>query len=153
MTVWALQFVLGLLVANMGEWFIHRYCLHGLGQRKDSFWAYHLYEHHAVVLRNNMLDTGYQKWPIHWNSQAKELLVLVCILLLNLPFFWWLNGYACAIYFSVVIYYLLHRQAHCNQGWAKTYLPWHYHHHMTNDEADWCISHPLFDYLMKTRSK
>ena len=104
MTAWALQFVLGLLVANAGEWFIHRYLLHGLGQQADSFWAYHLYEHHAVARHNNMLDAGYQKWPELWNSQAKEWLVLVCILFLNLPFFWWVNGYACAIYFSVVTY-------------------------------------------------
>ena len=153
MIVWALQFLLGLLVANAGEWVIHRYLLHGLGQNPDSFWAYHLYEHHAVARHNNMLDAGYQKWPQSWNSQAKEWLVLVCILILNLPFFWWANGYACAIYSSVVIYYFLHRHAHCHQDWAKTYLPWHYQHHLIEDNANWCITHPLFDYMMKTRSK
>ncbi len=89
MTAWVIQFLLGLFVANAGEWFVHRYLLHGLGQQADSFWAY----------------------------------------------------------------YFLHRQAHCNHDWAKTYLPWHYHHHMTNDEVNWCITHPLFDYLMNTRGK
>ena len=151
MIVWLLQFLLGLLVANAGEWVIHRYVLHGWGQHPDSFWAYHLYEHHVVAKQFNMLDAAYQKWPVFWNSQAKELLVLVCILLLNLPFFWWANGYAWAIYFSIFTYYFLHRQAHCDRNWAKTVLPWHYQHHLMNDNANWCISHPLFDYLMNTR--
>ena len=153
MTAWVLQFLLGLLVANAGEWVIHRYLLHGWGQNPDSFWAYHLYEHHAVARQFDMLDSGYQKWPESWNSQAKEWLVLVGILILNLPFFWWANGYACAIYFSVLTYYFLHRQAHCQHDWAKNYLPWHYRHHLVNDNANWCITHPLFDYFMKTQSK
>jgi hypothetical protein len=38
-----------------------------------------------------MLDPGYQAPPKRWNSQAK---VLVSILTVHLPFFWWLNGYA-----------------------------------------------------------
>lgn len=153
MTSWLLCFLLGLLFANAGEWLIHRFLLHGLGQQADSFWAYHLYEHHAVARNNNMLDAGYQKWPEFWNSQAKEWLVLGGILILNLPFFWWANGFACATYFSVFYYYLVHRQAHCHHDWAKKHLPWHYHHHMINDDANWCISHPLFDYLMKTHMK
>jgi len=153
MISWTLQFLLGLLVANVGEWVIHRYLLHGLGQNPDSFWAYHLYEHHAVARQFDMLDTGYQKWPESWNSQAKEGLILVGILILNLPFFWWFNGYACAIYFSVFTYYFLHRKAHCQHDWAKDYLPWHYRHHLVNDNENWCITHPLFDYLMKTYSK
>ncbi len=89
--IWAFQFILGLLVANAGEWIIHRYLLHGLGQNPDSFWAYHLYEHHSIAKKFKMLDEGYQKWPCLWNSQAKELLVLSGILILNLPFFWWLS--------------------------------------------------------------
>ena len=150
MMIWVLLFILGLLVANAGEWIIHRYLLHGLGQNPESFWAYHLYEHHSIAKKCKMLDEGYQKWPYLWNSQAKELLVLSGILILNLPFFWWLNGYASGIYFSVFTYYFIHRQAHCNQDWAKNYLPWHYQHHLNNDNAHWCITHPLFDYLMKT---
>lgn len=153
MNAWLSYFLLGLLFANAGEWVIHRYLLHGLGQQADSFWAYHLYEHHAVARRCDMLDAGYKTWPKLWNSQAKECLVLACILILNLPFFWWANGFACAIYASVLLYYIVHRKAHCDRQWAKTYLPWHYHHHMINDNANWCISHPLFDYLMKTHIK
>ena len=153
MLLWGLQFCLGLLVANGGEWLIHRYLLHGLGKHPSSFWAYHISEHHYIAWKLNMRDPGYEKLPILWNSQAKELLVLFCILFLNAPFFYMLNGYAWGIYVSVCAYYLLHRQAHIDSDWAKKHLPWHYQHHLINCDANWCITHPFFDYLMRTRSK
>lgn len=67
MLLWGLQFCLGLLVANAGEWFIHRYLLHGLGKHPDSFWAYHIYQHHHIAGQLNMLDPGYKKRPYLWN--------------------------------------------------------------------------------------
>jgi len=151
--MWVLQFCLALLIANAGEWAMHKYILHGLGKQPNSIWAYHLYEHHLIARRLNMLDPGYQKWPTFWNSQAKELLVLISILIVNIPFFWWANGYAWGMSFAVISYYLLHRQAHRNINWAKHYLPWHYLHHTKNSNANWCISYPLFDYIMQTYCK
>jgi hypothetical protein len=151
--MWILQFFLGLLVANAGEWLMHRYLLHYCGKHSDSFWAYHWQEHHYVARQLDMVDPGYNKWPIRWNTQAKECLTLTSILLINLPFFWWMNGYACGLYLSVILYYLLHRQAHLNSRWAKAYLPWHYDHHMYDSNFNWCVTYPFFDYVMKTRRK
>ncbi len=59
------QCVLGLLYANAGEWLMHKYILHALGKKQGSFWAYHLYEHHAVCVRHKMLDSGYQKLSLN----------------------------------------------------------------------------------------
>jgi len=153
MTIWLLQFCLGLIIANAGEWAMHRYLLHGLGKQINSIWAYHLHEHHIIAKKLNMLDPGYQTPPKRWNSQAKELLVLVSILAFHIPFFWWLNGYAWGINIAVVSYYLLHKKAHKDIAWAKRYLPWHYQHHIGNPNSNWCVSYPLFDYLMQTHSK
>jgi len=153
MIVWILQFCLGLFIANAGEWAVHRYLLHGLGKNPNSIWAYHLHEHHLIAKQLNMLDPGYQKCPKTLNSQAKELIVLISILILNAPFFWIANGYAWGISIAVISYYLIHRHAHINIIWAKQYLPWHYQHHTINSNANWCISYPLFDYLMQTRDK
>ena len=70
----AVQFFLGLLYANAGEWLVHKYTLHALGKKIHSFWAYHLHEHHAICISNNMLDPGYQKLTLTtWNTQSKEL--------------------------------------------------------------------------------
>ncbi len=153
MLLWVVQFCVGLLFANAGEWFMHRYLLHHYGRRAGSLWAYHLHEHHYVVRQSDMLDPGYLKCPNTWNTQAKEMLTLCTILLMYVPFFWWANGFAWAIYLSVFAYYFIHRQAHVRPNWAKIYLPWHYDHHLLNSNANWCVTYPLFDYLMKTRQK
>ncbi|MDC9728711.1 MAG: sterol desaturase family protein [Methyloprofundus sp.] len=153
MMIWVLQFCFALLLANAGEWAMHRYLLHGLGKRRKSIWAYHLYEHHLISKKLDMVDPGYQKWPKFWNSQAKELFVLISILLVNAPFFLWANGYAWGMSFAVISYYLLHRKAHKDINWAKKYLPWHYRHHIGNSNTNWCVSYPLFDYLMGSYSK
>lgn len=51
MMIWSLQFCVGLLVANAGEWCMHRYLLHYYGKRAGSFWAYHWEEHHYAHLK------------------------------------------------------------------------------------------------------
>ena len=34
----------------------------------------------------------------------------------------------------------------------REHLPWHYDHHMgPNQEANWCVTRPWFDYVMGTR--
>ncbi|MDD1638172.1 MAG: hypothetical protein LUQ56_08580 [Methylococcaceae bacterium] len=52
----AVQFFLGLLYADAGEWLMHKYIPQALGNKPYSFQAYHLYEHHAVCASNSMLD-------------------------------------------------------------------------------------------------
>jgi len=95
----AAQFFLGLVYANAGEWLVHKYILHALGKIPDSFWAYHLYEHHAVCTRNSMFDPGYQKLDLTiWNTQSKELAVLAGILLLHAPIFLISPSFSSAVY-------------------------------------------------------
>ncbi|ERS10046.1 MULTISPECIES: hypothetical protein [Marinobacter] len=37
---------------------------------------------------------------------------------------------------------------------GKKAIPWHYNHHMnTNQDANWCVTRPWFDYIMGTRIK
>lgn len=150
-----LQFVLGLVYANAGEWFMHRYILHGLGKNRRSFWAYHWYEHHAVSAKNGMLDPGYQQMTLTtWNTQSKELLVLACIVAMHLPGIGLLPGFVWAVYFSLALYYYKHRKAHLDPVWARKHLRWHYEHHFGgNSSANWCVTWPWFDYLLGTRVK
>jgi hypothetical protein len=145
-------FLLGLLVANAGEWVIHKYILHGLGRHKNSIWAYHLREHHAICLQNAMLDKGYQDFSLNWNSQTKEWALIFLAVLSQLPLlniaFWYVAG----IYATIALYYYCHRKSHMDAEWAKRYLPWHYEHHLGGRmDGNWCITWPLFDYLMGTR--
>lgn len=149
-----LWFLFGLLVANAGEWSIHKYLLHGLGRHKNSIWAYHWREHHEACFKNAMLDEGYRHLRLEWNTQTKELAFMLLAVLSQLPFitiaFWYVAG----VYLNIGVYYYLHRKSHLNPDWARRHLRWHYDHHLGSfSDANWCITHPFFDYLMATRRK
>jgi hypothetical protein len=149
----AAQFFLGLLYANAGEWLMHKYILHALGEKQHSLWAYHLQEHHAVCTSNSMLDPGYQRLTLTtWNTQSKEIVVLACIVLLHVPVFLIFPSFTSAVYVSLALYYYKHRKAHLDPVWAKQHLRWHYEHHLGgNTNANWCVTWPWFDYLLGTR--
>jgi hypothetical protein len=147
-------FILGLLFANAGEWVMHKYFLHGLGMQKNSFWAYHWYEHYRVCTQNHMYDPGYQKLRLQWNAQTRELLVLVVIALVQLPLMTIAGWFVAGVYWSIIFYYYRHRKAHLNPAWARQHMPWHYEHHLgKNASSNWCITWPWFDYIMGTRGK
>ena len=106
MVTLVVHFVLGLFYANAGEWLVHRYILHGLGKKRNSFWAHHLYEHHVVCRTHGMMDLGYQKLNLkQWNAQTKELVVLVCIVLLHLPIIIIYPIFTSTVYVSFSVYY------------------------------------------------
>ena len=49
-------------------------------------------------------------------------------------------------------YFLIHRKSHLDPSWAKKYAPWHYDHHMgKNQDANWCVTFPLWDHILGTR--
>lgn len=148
-----LQAALGFAYANVGEWIMHKYILHGLGKNRQSFWAYHLYGHHTVSSQNNMLDIGYKSLNLSlWNAQTKEVLVLLLIVLAHSPIFAVAPVFTGALYLSLMTYYYKHRKAHLNPVWAKRHLRWHYEHHFgVAGNANWCVTWPWFDYLMGTR--
>ena len=155
MLILAVQFIMGLLYANAGEWVVHRYLLHSLGKKAQSFWAYHLHDHHAVCLRNGMIDPGYQKLDLtRLNTQTKELLFLGSVILLHAPILFVYPSFLSAIYLSLVLYYYKHRKAHLDPTWALRHLRWHYEHHLGgNISSNWCVTWPWFDYLLGTRVK
>jgi hypothetical protein len=155
MLILIVQFVLGLLYANAGEWGMHKYILHGLGKNRHSFWAYHLYEHHAVCAKHAMLDPGYQTINLStWNTQSKELVVLAGIVIMHIPMGWFYPIFVSAVYVSLALYYYKHRKAHLDPVWARTHLRWHYEHHLgSNYSANWCVTWPWCDYLLGTRVK
>lgn len=149
------QFILGLLYTNASEWMMHKYILHGLGKNPQSIWAYHLYEHHAVCLKQGMVDPGYQNISLGtWNTQSKELVVLALIILVHLPIVWLWPLFTATVYACLLLYYYKHRKSHLDPTWAKLHLRWHYDHHLAGHSgANWCVTWPWFDYLMGTRIK
>ena len=148
------QILLGLLYTNACEWFMHKYILHGLGKNQHSFWAYHLYDHHAVCIKQAMCDPGYEHLSLStWNTQTKELVVLTVIILIHMPLAIIWPTFVATVYGSLVLYYYKHRKSHLDPAWAKRHLPWHYDHHLGGHSANWCVTWPWFDYLLGTRIK
>lgn len=145
---------LGLAYSNFGEWLLHKYVLHGLGKKRDSFWSFHWHEHHQKSRRHEMVDDQYLRSFWSWSAQTKELFGLALIAVGHLPLLPFAPFFTATVWFSEVNYYLVHRRAHLDPLWARQHLPWHYDHHMGRDQnANWCVTHPFFDLVMGTRKE
>src|SRR5690349_8619147 len=149
-------FPLGLLVANFGEWAIHKHILHKRGKRKGNFFNFHFYDHHAEARKNGMIDSSYQKGWLGggWNPRTKEATSLI---LSTLPWFAvapWIPGFSAGLIFSAGLYYFVHKKAHLDPVWARKHLPWHVDHHMGADQdQNWCVTFPWADIVLGTRIK
>ena len=151
-----MQFIaipLALLYANMIEWVIHKYVLHGLGRKKGSMWSFHWHEHHKISRKCGGLDLAYANkrwWKL--DSVGKERLGLFLLLVLHSPVVFYYPLAYFALVYSTIKYFYVHRKTHTDIEWAKTHAPWHYDHHMgRNQDANWCVTKPWFDYVMGTR--
>jgi sterol desaturase/sphingolipid hydroxylase (fatty acid hydroxylase superfamily) len=150
-----LGFIAGMLYANMGEWIIHKYVLHGLGRDKRSFWSFHWHDHHRNARRNDHVDADYRADLFTaWNGQSKEAVVLAASVAAIAPLAPVAPFFVSTMIYSAVNYYRKHKRAHLDPAWAREHLPWHYDHHMgPNQDANWCVTRPWFDHLMGTRER
>ena len=134
-------FILGTIYASFLEWWIHKYLFHVRGRKKDSLFAYHLRDHHAVAKKNNFIDI---------RMSVIETFGLLFLAIIHLPVFY----ISCMFYFATVIYavafFVLHNYGHRNPKWAKIYQPWHWSHHMKNPNSNWNVVLPIADWIMKT---
>lgn len=150
-------FPLGLLAANAVEWLTHKYTLHGLGRRRGSFWSFHWHEHHRQSRRNGFRDPDYERPALSpselgKHAQGKEALALLGVCAAVTPLVMVAPWFVAGTYASSYWYYAVHKKAHLDPEWARRHLPWHYDHHMgPNQDANWCVTSPLFDHIMGTR--
>jgi len=155
--IWTMLFLLaqigfGLLYGNLVEWVAHKYFLHKLGRKKSSWFSFHWVDHHRKSRLNKFYDDDYEKSVWHWNARGKEALALGILCLGHL----WVAFLAPVVFFALVYctinYYFTHKWAHENPEWCKKHLRWHWEHHMgKNQEANFCITQPWFDYILGTR--
>ncbi len=148
-----IHFPIGLLSSNAAEWVIHKYVLHGWGKRRSSFWSFHWYEHHHNARRFQMSDPAYQSHSLlRWNSRTKEAVALLLPAVLMILLFPRHPGFAAGGMVSIVAYYVCHRRSHAHPDWGRRRLPWHVDHHLgPNQDANWCVTFPLFDWILGTR--
>lgn len=143
---------LGLALANAGEWAIHKYWLHGRGRDKRSFWAFHWHEHHRASRAHDMVDAAYTRSVFSWSPQGKEALSLSLGAVALAPLFPVAPFLTGTLWYRMWRYYVVHKKSHLDPAWAREHLPWHVDHHLGKDQnANWCVTHPWFDYVMQTR--
>jgi hypothetical protein len=150
-------FPIAILFANGVEWYAHKYVLHGTprkGQGRQSprpelmraHWA-----HHKTCRQENFDEPGYREGLKNEKVRLEATALVTTaaaftVLAPVAPFF------VLGAWYSAGHYYYVHRRAHLEPEWAKAHVPWHYDHHMNSDQdANWCVTRPWFDYLMGTR--
>ncbi len=151
-------FISGLVVANGFEWVAHKFILHGThraGQTRyspvprsmQSHW-----EHHREVRKHQFEDDSYVQGLSHWRTRNEIGSLVVVAGVAGLIFYPFSKGMSLAAAYSAGNYYYIHRRAHLEPDWAKHKIPWHYDHHMnSNQDANWCVTKPWFDYILGTR--
>lgn len=150
-------FPIALLFANGFEWYAHKYVLHGTPRKGQprysprpknmkSHWA-----HHKLVRGTAFYDEGYVEGWKNWRTrnEIQSLLALTAATTLVFPV---APFFTLGTYYAAGKYFYVHRRAHLDPEWGKKHVPWHYDHHMnTNQDANWCVTRPWFDYIMGTR--
>lgn len=151
-------FIAGLVVANAFEWVAHKYILHGThrtGQTRYSPVPRSMrshWEHHREVRRQAFLDDGYVEGWSNWRTRNEIISVVAVAGVAGCIFYPVSKGMMWAAVYSAGNYYYIHRRAHLQPEWAKRTIPWHYDHHMnSNQDANWCVTKPWFDYVLGTR--
>ena len=151
-------FLVGLVVANGFEWIAHKYILHGthrsgkpryspVPESMKSHW-----EHHREVRKTAFHDHGYVEGISNWRTKNEIVSLAVVATSTSLMFYPVSKGMAFAAVYSACNYYYIHRRAHLEPDWAMKKIPWHYDHHMnSNQDANWCVTKPWFDYVLGTR--
>jgi len=151
-------FLVGLVVANGFEWVAHKYILHGTHRSgkpryspvPDSMKSH--WEHHREVRKTAFHDQGYVEGLANWRTKNEVVSLVVVAGVFGTLFYPVSKGMALSTVYSACNYYYIHRRAHLEPEWAMKKIPWHYDHHMnSNQDANWCVTKPWFDYILGTR--
>jgi hypothetical protein len=142
---------LALAVFGYGEWAAHKYLLHGLGRDRRSRFAFHYHDHHQAVRRHGGYDPAYEGPPWSNATQVREAIGLVAVGAAHAPLFPIAPFYTSTIWYCLYRYRRDHRRAHLDPAWARDHLPWHYDHHMGDQDKNFGVVWSWFDVLARTR--
>lgn len=144
---------LGTVYTQFLEWVLHKYVLHGhtLGKKPHSPFSFHWKSHHRKARITKFYDKDYEGLP-RWDASGKEVLALSSLAVLHAPLYWISPILLSTLVGGAIGYYFIHRHSHLHPEWAMKWLPWHYDHHMGKDQdKNWGVTTPLFDYIFSTR--
>lgn len=144
-------FFLGIVLGSLIEWCAHKYLLHNF--RNRIFSHSHFSIHHRNCRKHDNYDKDYESFPpTTFDGGLMEIALLVSGVILVLPIALLSFAVWCGLAFHAVVYYYVHRRCHLDVEWGKKYFPWHYQHHMgKNQNCNWGVTNPIFDYVFGTR--
>jgi len=146
---------IGLVVFGIGEWAAHKYVLHGVGGHPDGeptgALAIHHHRHHQAARRNGGYDPAYEGPVWSTSTQRRELLGLAAVGFAHLPLLVVAPFYTSTIWYCLARYRRDHRRAHLDPAWARDHRPWHYDHHLGDQDKNFGVAWSWFDVLARTR--
>ena len=147
-----LGFPLGLLAANGFEWYAHKVWLHEFPMKhRNSPFFTHI-AHHKRARLNGFHDEGYAESMFKNAEIYNEKTALIALTVAATPLLPVAPFFTAGLYYGIWNYWKTHAKSHLDPEYAKKRIPWHYDHHMTsNQNANWCVTKPWFDYIMGTR--
>ena len=137
-------FLLGIIIANVIEYSVHRYIFHGWGKKRKSMFAFHLREHHLIARRNKFLDN---------KVSVKEIFGLPALLIVLFPLYFLSSALYLGLAVYALLFFILHNIQHKFPNIAKKYFWWHWNHHMKNQNKSWNVVLPITDLVMGTLQK
>lgn len=149
----------GIVFTNGMEWLIHKYWLHERGRDRASFWSFHWHDHHNAARRLRMGDPDYSdggvlKSGFKWNARTKEAAGLLAGAISMTPLLFFIPGFVVGVWGMQLYYYYVHKRSHVDPEWGHKHLRWHVDHHLgPNQDANWCVTFPLWDYILGTRER
>lgn len=144
------QITVAWFYSHLLEYFLHRFVLHNPRMLKGSWFRTHFAEHHNAARKLQMVDPLY--WSLKKVLKHPEAKGLFLLSVLHLPIAFFFPWAAATLTLSAASYYLIHRRAHVDTQWGRSWLPWHYDHHMAPDQnVNWGVRLPLFDTLFGTK--
>ncbi len=97
-------------------------------------------------------DHGYVEGIRNWRTKNEIVSLAVVATVASGAVLSYSKGMSLAALYSAANYYYIHRRTHLEPDWAVKKIPWHYDHHMnSNQDANWCVTKPWFDYILGTR--
>ncbi len=141
----------GIAIGMFIEWVAHKYLLHNFSKRIFSY--SHFSVHHKNCRKNGNYDPDYEQFPPKtMDSGLNEIVLLTSGIVALLPIVLISAWMWVGLVLHALVYYYIHRKCHIDVEWGKKWFPWHYEHHMgKNQNANWGVTNPVFDWLFRTR--
>jgi len=140
MFISAVCFVIGYVWSDVYEYFSHKF-LHRFTNKRWKILSSHWRKHHVNSRRNGMKDIP---------TGNEGIFILLSAVLYWLLLWSWAPWIWIGIVAGSAEYLYVHWRSHVNPEWAKTHLPWHYKHHMSDQRRNWGVRRPWVDKLLGT---